>query len=248
MEIKYSKAVIRKKVESVGARACEVKLPPRSMRDWLSVSSVDKAAIAKERRRTAKRYDGLFSTRRRRYEPRRVRLDVNTFRSISCCAMKWEAARHSKHTVTCSWCRHVQLSTEGNRIFMTDTLPLALLADVRRAHEKKAPSPADTVTAISAPSSKPRIRSLSGVATRIAVSAIIDDPAAIDMPKSPFNTTANMQPHTEETYAIHNKVAARTASYSPAFLGGWLGAAREGMGEWLRNDGRKTLIRRRFEG
>jgi hypothetical protein len=193
-------------------------------------------------------YAGLFSTRRRRYEPRRVRVEVKTFRSISCCTIVCETTRHARHTVTCSWWRHVQLSTEGNSIFMTATLPLELLAGVRRAHEKKAPRPANTVTAISAPSSKPRMRSFSGVATRIAVSEIIEDPAAIDMPKSPFNTTAKMQPHTEETYTTHNKVAARTASYSPAFLGWSTGAEREDMvvvpAQGLRNDGRQTLERR----
>ncbi len=51
-EIRYGKAVHKRVV----MRACEVKLPPRSMSDLLRVRRVDTAAITKERRRTENKY------------------------------------------------------------------------------------------------------------------------------------------------------------------------------------------------
>jgi len=65
--------------------------------------------------------------------------------------------------------------------------------------EKKEPMPADIVTAISAPSLKPLIWSFAGVAVSIAISVMIEEPEAMDIPKSPFRTTEKMQPQTEET-------------------------------------------------
>ncbi len=87
----------------------------------------------------------------------------------------------AKRSVTCSWWRKVQLSSVGKGIFKSATPPLAFL--VSSAQEKKEPRPAKMVTSISVNSLNPLTWSFSGVDNRIAVSEIIDEPAAIDQRK-----------------------------------------------------------------
>lgn len=166
------------------------------MLSWeLRVSNEDTADMTKERMKMESRYKGRLATVLRKNELRWGELKMMGSTSES--TMACDTASRMMHTVTCSWWRHVQLSAEGKRIVMKATLRCGPDGDERTTPVKNAPNPAKMVTAMRAPSLNPNIWSPLE-ASRIAVSEMMEDPVAMDMPNNPFRATAKMQPHTTE--------------------------------------------------
>ena len=160
----------------------------------LRVKRAETADMVKESKSTENKYAELPVTRVLKYELRRP--ELNRLGSISFSARACAIARQQMQTETWSWCRAVQLSTDGKRIAMKAAWPPAL--EKRSAPVKKEPRPEKITIANSATSPKPTERS-SFVAMRIAVSEMMDEPVAIDSPKSPFRATAKIHPQTDDT-------------------------------------------------
>ncbi len=166
------------------------------MLSWeLRVNKEDTADMTKDKMKMESKYKGRLATVLRKNELRWGELNISG--STSERTMACDTASRMMQTVTCAWWRNVQLSTEGKRIVMKATLRCGPDADERIMPVKNAPSPAKMVTAIRAPSLNPTIWSPLE-ANRIAVSEMMEDPVAIDIPNSPFRATAKMQPQTDE--------------------------------------------------